>query len=459
MVGRDLDLATEIAKLEFTGLPAVFQTGGRLVMDEEDTIFTVNIPGDLNLSGTHGCATDTAVPQAIDAEATGAYGYAGVKTFTTKALKTVTVTHSGDLIPTWQANRMIAEIYGAGGGRVDSLEMVTNDKRAEWNSAKSGNRGDLVDSDAPGRIGGLACLTESIVFADGKERVVDFGDPRYRGSLLNDRWRNWNNAYETFLSKTSSSATSTNGIINFADQNSRAYGIDWFRYYGDHPKMFHRNGPLLSVGELGNIAACEYPWRTLYLQFPERPAMTTYDAVKPAVELRRRTAVDYALIDLFKVTPEDSLSGLVNLNSQKATLSPLGAVQQSLYSGNVERGALVSLFENEPLYKTDHGIRDSPPQPDKNLFHITGAAAREFASVLSNRRRDLFASAGVSPAVFPWFKMVEPLSTTVPPAPTTRWARLRRRSGARFPTGHLTHRATASAIPAQDTAGARPAPK
>ena len=60
--------------------------------------------------------------------------------------------------------------------------------------------------------------------------------------------------------------------------NPRGPAVDWYDYTGHRPVAFIRNGPMLNIGELGNIATGEYPWRTLYLQQPERPPHVTTGA-------------------------------------------------------------------------------------------------------------------------------------------------------------------------------------
>ena len=78
------------------------------------------------------------------------------------------------------------------------------------------------------------------------------------------------------------------------------YAFDWYDWIGDRPLAFHRNGPLRSVGELGNVTACEYPWRTIYLQYPNDWPNDPKTGPTTEIPQRRSGSVDYALIDLFR---------------------------------------------------------------------------------------------------------------------------------------------------------------
>ena len=105
--------------------------------------------------------------------------------------------------------------------------------------------------------------------------------------------------------------------IDKAEISTRTYAFDWYDWIGDRPLAFHRDGPLRSVGELGNVTACEYPWRTIYLQYPERLANTTQTGPTTEIPQRRSGSVDYALIDLFRTQTAQPRAGAVNINTQQ----------------------------------------------------------------------------------------------------------------------------------------------
>jgi hypothetical protein len=149
--------------------------------------------------------------------------------------------------------------------------------------------------------------------ATGTTTAINFGDPRVRGPLVSNRWYN--------ISRSDASLpVGTNRIDAFIDKAevlTRTFAFDWYDSFGNRPLAFHRNGPMRSVGELGNVSAPEYAWRTIYLQYPERLGNTTQ--VGPATEVpqRRSTSVDYTLIDLFRTQTVQPRVGAVNINTQQ----------------------------------------------------------------------------------------------------------------------------------------------
>jgi hypothetical protein len=143
-----------------------------------------------------------------------------------------------------------------------------------------------------------------------------------------------------------------NRITAFIDQaelNPRSFAVDWYDYGGDRPLAFIRNGPMLNIGELGNISACEYPWRTLYLQNPERPANSNQTGPVTDIPLRRNQSLDYVLIDLFRAGGTNTRSGAININTQQQYL-PLGGTTTTL--------PLESLFLGIPI-----GLPGATPTP------------------------------------------------------------------------------------------------
>jgi len=83
---------------------------------------------------------------------------------------------------------------------------------------------------------------------------------------------------------------------------------------------------MVNIGELGNVTTCEYPWRTIYLQYPERPANTTAAGPVTDIPLRRSHSLDYILPDLFRTQSAVTRTGAVNVNTQQQ----LGIQQRAL---------------------------------------------------------------------------------------------------------------------------------
>src|SRR5262249_11580635 len=124
----------------------------------------------------------------------------------------------------------------------------------------------------------------------------------------------------------SDSGNKLDSLVDKVDINCRVYGFDWFDNSNDRPLAFLRNGPIINVGELGNVAACEHPWRTIYLQYPERPANTAASGPVTDIPLRRSHSLDYILTDLFRTESSVIRSGAININTQQQ----LGTQQRAL---------------------------------------------------------------------------------------------------------------------------------
>lgn len=71
-----------------------------------------------------------------------------------------------------------------------------------------------------------------------------------------------------------------------------------------------------SIGELGNISAAEYAWRTRTCS-TERPVNTVQVGPVTEVPLRRNGSVDHILCDLFRTQTVQPRIGALNINTQQ----------------------------------------------------------------------------------------------------------------------------------------------
>src|SRR5262249_34917889 len=152
-----------------------------------------------------------------------------------------------------------------------------------YNWSGSSSTGDFL-KDATVTTGPLQIASINLIYsiATGTTSAINFGDPRVRSPIVSNRW------YNISRSDASTPAT-TNRITSFIDKAEvlpRTFAFDWYDYAGDRPLAFVRNSSLRNIGELGNVVACEYPWRTIYLQYPERVANTTQTG--PTTEIPQR---------------------------------------------------------------------------------------------------------------------------------------------------------------------------
>lgn len=319
-----LDLASSIGRIEVQGIPIVSKNGNT-VFDVESQTFTVNL-GDLRAVNGSG----TTVPAG-----TNGTGDSGARTFRTDWLVTQPVTFSvlptGDAKPRLQAGRIAVRVFGQSNERLDDTAIVCNVNATGYNWSGSSSTGDFL-KDLPGPFQ-VASINLAYGTAPSSNTVLEYGDPRYRGRLVNDRWRN--------ITRTDATTPpTTNRIAQFIDKaelNPRTYAADWYDYIGDRPLAFIRNAPMMDIGELGNIAAAEYPWRTVYLQQPERPANTTQSGPTTDIPLRRRSTLDYVLLDLFRTGGTIKRNGSININTQQK------------FAPQTQQNALASLFLGVPV--------------------------------------------------------------------------------------------------------------
>lgn len=330
-----LDLAdvmgnTLRSRIEVKGVPVVSKNG--TVYDVSAQTFTVKLSDLTPVSGT-----GTTVPAGTDGTSSS-----GARTFQTNWLNTQTVSFTvaatGDQNPKFLAQNITVKIIGnktAGAGddyRVDDTSIVTIATTTNWCNTCGTNSADfLKESNTTTR------QIASINYIAGFQGAIIFGatpgDPRYRGRLVGDRWNNNQSRTDADPSDPSNKLTS---LIDAADLNARAYGFDWVDNSGNRPLAFIRNAPMFNIGELGNVATCEYPWRTLYLQYPERPANTVAAGPVTEIPLRRSKTMDSVLLDLFRTNSDLSRSGAININTQQRY-------------GSTQQHALAPLFFGESI--------------------------------------------------------------------------------------------------------------
>ncbi|HKN84981.1 MAG TPA: hypothetical protein VJW17_16165 [Pyrinomonadaceae bacterium] len=312
-----LDLAnamgnTTQSRIEVKGIPVV-QKNNSAVYDASSTTWIITLSDLTPVNGS-----GTSVPAGIDGTSTS-----GARTFQTNWLDTQTVSFTvaaSDQRPKFLAGSTTVKWIGNRTGnaaddfRIDDTAIVNSAATTKWcNSICGGLTGDfLKESNSTTRqiaaISYIAGYQGAIVSGNSP------GDPRYRGRLLSDRWNFDNNRTDA---DPADSGNKLDSLVDKVDINCRPYGFDWFDLSADRPLAFLRNGSMLNIGELGNVAACEYPWRTIYLQYPERAANTTASGPKTDIPLRRNASLDYVLTDLFRTQSSISRSGALNINTQQ----------------------------------------------------------------------------------------------------------------------------------------------
>ncbi|MBA3571176.1 MAG: hypothetical protein H0W34_04195 [Pyrinomonadaceae bacterium] len=292
-----LNLQQSISRIEVQGVPVIFKKGAQ-VFNHYSQVYNIPVTSLVPLVGT-----GFDVLPGMDGTSNS-----GARTFETGWLVTgesVTFsTLSG--LPTFQAGDVQVRAYGLNDERLDFTTAQTTDTPSTgYSRSGSTPSGDFLLDATPGP------LTMAAIFL--QEAIVDtsvtqlFGDPRHRPNLLNGRWRRLNFCDNQALT----------ARLDSVDANPRIYGADWFDHIGDRPMAFHRDGPMLNIGELGNISAAEYPVRTLYLQYPERLPAGGGTTNVAQITTRRTNSVDYVLLDLFRTNDSITRSGGFNINSQQ----------------------------------------------------------------------------------------------------------------------------------------------
>ncbi len=376
---RDLTLGNYIRTIRIKGIPVIVKNSAT-VLDHESQVYTITVGGSSS-SANSGTIPDGVVPWGGDYVANGTQG---AKTFRSNNIFTEQVSYSNDSSLTqFEAGMLYVDMYDANNKRIDSVRIALNDRQAKYSNGSVTPNDFLQAKQAAASINATYTLV-----ASGTN--VDFGDPRYRPGTQTQRIVNLTRTDTTrFTSGTQSGDDK-------AEQDCRAYSVDWYDYLGDRPLVFHRDGPMLSIGELGNVSACEFPWRTVYLQYAGRTQNTTDATIGPMVQDRRGSSSaaasnpgllpqDYVLLDLFKTTPATIRDGSVNLNSQ-------------FYVANnnlVTQGAPLSLFLNSPVGGPSPipAVAPTPPPP----IYMNASQASIIASLVAGRR-----SAMIPAASSPW---------------------------------------------------------
>ncbi len=326
-----LDPADFIGRIEVTGVPIISKNGLPVFSVETQTYSVALAALRPAATGTGSCSTAglCTVPAGVDGTSSS-----GAKTLQTDWLTTQTVPFTvvgNDQNPIFLAGSVVVKAFGKNNERLDETTIGTLSPSIGYKNSGSNSIGDFLKDSTTATL-----QVASINVAYGNNGTAQAGDPRYRGQLANDRWRN--------LTRTDASTpsgwTQTDRItafVDIAEINTRSFGFDWYDESADRPLAVIRNGAMVNIGELGHIATTEYQWRTLYLQHPERPTNTRQPGPKDDVPLRRTQAQDYVLLDLFRVGGANVRSGAININTQQKFIQVGGTIStlplQSLFIG------------------------------------------------------------------------------------------------------------------------------
>ncbi|MGI8889934.1 MAG: hypothetical protein ACR2G0_04020 [Chthoniobacterales bacterium] len=315
MYESDLDLVGSLGRIEVQGVPIVSRNGAT-VLDVSTTNYVIPFA-----SLTPVTPGNTIIPAGVDGDSVS-----GAKTFTTDWLvnQSVSFNGAGTVKPVLLAGGITVKEFGPGGERVDDTAIATNLISTGYNYNGSSSTGDFLKDSTNGALQ-IASINTLYQVPTGTTTAINTGDPRVRGTILNNRWYNISRSDATTPSDTNRIAA----YIDKAEIANRTYALDWYDWVGNRPLAFHRNGPLRSVGELGNVTAAEYPWRTIYLQYPERLPNTTQIGPLTEIPQRRNGSVDYILMDLFCTQTSQPRAGAVNINTQQRVATqqhPLGSL-------------------------------------------------------------------------------------------------------------------------------------
>ena len=360
-----LELNESVATIKVKGVPVIVKNNGTVFNRYSDT-FTIDVKDLRPVKGT-----GYTVPAGVDGTSTS-----GVRTFESDfVVNEVPVPNpAGTSKPDFQSGLIELSMFDKSGARLDITAAETAEGDTGYKQGSNGSTGDFLDDSAT-----AARQIAAIYVSEDKVPISrSFADPRYRPRNLNERWRRQN--------RTDTDGP-TNALKNEEDtvaMEPRTYAVDWTDHAGNRPLAFIRNEPMLNIGELGNIAMCEYPWRTGYLQHPERPSNSSNAAAGADFVSRRSKAQDYVLLDLFRAGGDQTQSGALNINTQQRLLAPVAAPPTS---------ALRSLFLGVPIgAQTVAQLHADRVAVDVNTTVVPGTV-----SSVSNRRN----SVGVTPDADP----------------------------------------------------------
>ena len=373
MYEKDLRLSDYVGKITVKGVPVVNKNGAP-IFDHEAQTYEVNVGGSPGI-------TDAVIPAGGDNVANGV---AGVKTFLTQPIETETVTFTpGGSNTRFEAGLIEVEVLGKSGERLDSVRIVVRDLQAKYsNASPQPNPNDFLE--ASQSAAAINASYEGVPTASGSITPISYGDPRYRPAVPTQRMYN--------LTRTDIARFNTSD--DKAEIDSRAYAADWHDYIGNRPLAVIRNGPMVSVGELGNVENCEFPWRTVYLQYAGRPESTVDVNVVGDVQNRRGSSPaaqtnpsvlpqDYVLMDLFTTSQDKTRTGSINLNSQANIKNA---------AGDVEQGALISLVSALPI-----GPMSYPAAGQIGGTTLNANAMKIIATSIASRRVAVAPSASGGP--------------------------------------------------------------
>jgi len=316
----NLDLASSVGRIELKGIPIVQRNVPPPVFDVSTTNYVIPFASLTPVTPGNGT---------IVSAGTNGTGDSGARTFQTDWLedRSVTFNGAGNVKPVLLGGSITIKVFGLDGERLDDTAVATNLISTGYNQGSGGSTGDFLKEATAGPLQ-TASINLIDAFPAGASGPVTTGDPRVRGPILNGRWYN--------ISRSDASTpVGTNRIDQFIDKAeiaNRTYAVDWYDSIQVRPLAFHRNGAMLNIGELGNVSVGEYPWRTLYFQYSERPANSSQVGPVTEVPLRRNNAVDYILTDLFRTQAVQPRVGAININTQQRVSSRQHALN-SLFLG------------------------------------------------------------------------------------------------------------------------------
>lgn len=404
----NLVLTDQIGKITVSGVPKITKNNSTLI-DVSGQTFTINStdlkpynpPNDFNIAaGTDGTSSSGARDFQTDWLATNSPSFTIPQPSASPS----------DKNPQINPSTLYVSVLGKNSERIDVFGIAIGSQTTGYYYGQSGSsasnytsQGDFVEeaNDSTGSPRSpspqVASINRTAHLAGPTPASSPFGDPRYRGpattATLADRWDNDSSRTDATCNPSPSPPGSPGSpcswltkpykvdrideYVDKAEMMPRGPAVDWYDDGGDRPLAFIRNGPMLDIGELGNIATCEFPWRTLYLQQPERPANLTTAASDVAA--RRANTVDYVLVDLFRASGSVTRSGALNINTQFQYLPP---------SGTVTTSPLESLFVSLPV-----GAPGVTPSPTPQLLtQATPGAAPSPADRLSTGINQLVSS-------------------------------------------------------------------
>ena len=339
MYDHDLRLSDYVQTISIKGIPVVVKNG-MPIFDMEARTFVLTVGGDPGI-------TDALISAGGD---NSPAGVAGARTFLSQEVASQTVTYIPGGSPTQFESGLLEIEVTKDDARVESCRLALRDLQAKFsNASPQPNPNDFLEATPrPKEAASINASYEGIVVPGGSITPVAHGDPRWRPAIPTRRFYN--------LTRTDTTRFTTSD--DKAEIDSRTHAIDWHDYVGNRPLAYFRNAPMQSVGELGNVANCEYPWRSVYLQYAGRPESTIDAEVAAQVQDRRGSSAaaqtnpsllpqDYVLLDLFRTSSEVTRAGSINLNSQFNIRN---------VDGEIDQGAIPSLMSAIPIGPMKDGL-------------------------------------------------------------------------------------------------------